>query len=135
LDLDDFLDLEGEREREAGGPRATPEAARLEVVVFRGLGVAGLLLEEDFFAFFGFDVVVFVVFFALDGLRPLEEVDGLRPLPLPVPVLFVVLVLVAFVVDFDLLLGFFAFVTRAGDLLRLLRTFFVSSWFGFRFFL
>jgi len=136
LDLDDFLDLDGEREREAGGPRATPEAARLDVVVLRGLGVAGLLLDEAavFFVFLGLDVPV--VFFAFDGLRPLEEVDGLRPRPLPLPLLPVVDLLFVFVVFvvFDLLLGFFDLVTRAGDLLRLLRTFFSAAGLGLVFF-
>jgi len=134
LDLDVFLDdLDGDRER-AGGPRATPEAARLEVVVLRALGVAGLLLAEEA-VFLVFLALVVVVFLALDGLRPLAApVDGLRPRPVPLlPVVDLDLVLVAFA--FDLLLGFFVLVaTRAGDLLRLLRTFFSAAGFGFVFF-
>jgi len=140
LDLDVFLDLEGEREREAGGPRETPDAARLDVVVFRGLGVAGLLLadDDDFFAFFG--LAAPVAFFAfVDGLRALappdDDDDGLRPRPLPLPLPVADLLFVFVVLGLaDLLLGFFPFVTRAGDLLRLLRTFFSAAGFGFDFF-
>jgi len=133
LDLDLDLDLEGEREREAGGPRATPDAARLAVAVLRGLGVAGLVTAAvAFFAFFG---LVEAGFFAFDGLRPLaeEEADGLRPRPDPVPVVDLLLVLAGLVLDL-LLAGFFDLVTRAGDLLRLLRAFFSAAGLGFDFF-
>jgi len=139
LDLDlDLADLDGDREREAeeDGPRDAPEAARLAVVVLRGLGVDGFVtsVEEDALAFFVF-LTVFLVLDE-DGLRPLEE-DGLRPRPDPVPEEEeeeeeepVLLLLLPLDLDLDLdLAGFLAF--TLGDLLRLLRTFFSAAGLAF----
>jgi len=140
LDLDlDLADLDGDREREAeeDGPRDAPEAARLAVVVLRGLGVDGFVtsvVEEDALAFFVFLTVFFVL--EEDGLRPLEE-DGLRPRPDPVPEEEeeeeeepVLLLLLLLDLDLDLdLAGFLAF--TLGDLLRLLRTFFSAAGLAF----
>jgi len=121
LDLEDFL---GERDALAAGEeeRGALEAARLAVLVFRGLGVEGLLAgTAGAITFFPFDDFGFLLeaagFFPFDfeGLRPFDDAEGLRP------------------ADF-FAAGFFVlvFLAGAGDLLRLLRTFF--SAFGLVFF-
>jgi len=128
-----LFDLDGEREREVGDeadvlPLLAPDAAFLAVAVLRGLAW-GDFAADDEEVLFVFDFFT-VLFFDFDGLRPFVEEEGLRPRPLPLPlpdeddeeeeeddVVFGLL--------FDLLFGgFFDFVILAGDLLRLLRTFF-----------